>query len=474
MSDFNPTAEQVHILRKSVETSENVMIDALAGTGKTTTAEQITNVVKQKPILYLVFNKKNALEAEEKLTGLVRIKTLNGLGHTIWSTGRRVTLQKTKTQDHLRDLIGELKSQSDKNIIWEIFWPLVAAVGLAKNVGYVPEGKYPTAKRLATQEQFYRLLDEEPDDLMSELIDALLIRSIREAMSGHIDYDDQVYMPAMFGGVFPKFPCIIVDEYQDLNPCNHAIIAGLMRHRSRLFGVGDPWQNIYGFRGAKAGGMNIARKQYNMSSCDLSISFRCPQEIVRHVQWHVPKFKWFKAGGSVRQPDYIDPSTIDDAATFICRNNAPLFSMALRLLAVGRSVSVAGSEVGPRIVGIMKRLGHGSMNQDGVFDSIEAWREAKLERESKTANDIADCMLVFASHGQSLDSAVAYAEHLFSQEGSIQFLTGHKAKGLEFPDVYHLDPWLCRATEQDNNLRYVISTRSQDRLCEIDSDHIHW
>ena len=53
-------------------------------------------------------------------------------------------------------------------------------------------------------------------------------------------------------------------------------------------------------------------------------------------------------------------------------------------------------------------------------------------------------------------------------------MTGHKSKGLEFPDVYHLDPYLLSDTSQDRNLRYVISTRSSNNLTEIDSDRIKW
>jgi ATP-dependent exoDNAse (exonuclease V) beta subunit len=83
-------------------------------------------------------------------------------------------------------------------------------------------------------------------------------------------------------------------------------------------------------------------------------------------------------------------------------------------------------------------------------------------------------MVVFAEHGQTLGQAIAYVEHLFSQKGTIRLMTGHKAKGLEFETVYHLDSWLCRDDEQDQNLRYVITTRSADRLYHIDSERIKW
>jgi superfamily I DNA/RNA helicase len=70
--------------------------------------------------------------------------------------------------------------------------------------------------------------------------------------------------------------------------------------------------------------------------------------------------------------------------------------------------------------------------------------------------------------------AVAYAEHLFAQRGTIKMMTGHKAKGGEWPIVFHLDPWLIGYDEQELNLRYVISTRAKEALYEIDSQNIRW
>lgn len=81
-------------------------------------------------------------------------------------------------------------------------------------------------------------------------------------------------------------------------------------------------------------------------------------------------------------------------------------------------------------------------------------------------------MLVFAEHGDSLGQAIAYAEHLFQQSGSIKLITGHKSKGLEFDRVFLLDTFLLKKDEQDQNLRYVMQTRSQNELYEIDSDAI--
>jgi DNA helicase IV len=142
-------------------------------------------------------------------------------------------------------------------------------------------------------------------------------------------------------------------------------------------------------------------------------------------------------------------------------------------LQAGRSVTIAGSEIGPKIISIMRRLGSEDMSMAQVMSAIENWRNAKLDRESKTANDIAECMKVFAGFGKTLFLAIAHAEKLFAQRGTIILTTGHKAKGLEFDTVYHLDPWLCRMDDdQDKNLKYVITTRAKQSLYEIDSERI--
>jgi ATP-dependent DNA helicase UvrD/PcrA len=471
----NYTAEQVAILSAAKGTSSNLMISALAGCGKTSTLEAIESVLPRGPILYLVFNRKNADEAEKRMLSTTTVRTFNSIGHRIWaqSQSRQLRIDAKKSGTILKSIIDEAP-KAHRDAIWSVFSEVTSGVGLAKSLGYVPANVYPSAKRLVTQNQLFSHLDETPDDLTADLIDAVLTRSIKQSYDGVIDYNDQVYMPALFGGTYPRYPTVLVDEYQDLSPVNHALLERLVK--GRLIGVGDPYQNIYGFRGAKAGGMGDAVRAYNMEEFSLSISFRCPSAIVRNVHWRVPHFCWLTEGGSVEIPQQLHLNDIPDECTVICRNNAPLFRFAMQCLARGRSISLAGSDIGPKLINLMRKLGSESLTKTGALGAIEDWLEAKLEKESKTAEDTAACMKVFVERGANLGQAIAYAEHLFKQTGKIYLTTGHKAKGLEWSNVIFLDPWLTRknAGEQDKNLDYVISTRSRDRLVEIDSESIEW
>lgn len=466
---MTPTSEQTEILSQARDSSTNLMINALAGTGKTSTLEMIERVVKTKPILYMCFNKRNADEATERMLSTTTVRTFNGMGHRVWGQGRaRLSLDPNKTRTILRDIIASAP-KAEQSILWEVFYDVIDGVRRAKILGYVPSDE---KRSLINQSAFHNSLEVRPDDLTADLIDAVLTRGIKLARRGLIDYDDQIYMPTLFGGAFPTFPLVKVDEFQDLSPINHAMLSKLVT--KRLIGVGDPHQNIYAFRGAKQAGMREAQAKWNMTPLDLSVSFRCPSAIVDHVRWHVPKFSAANSGGEVHVLDRLDHSDILPDATIICRNNAPLFALAFALIGVGRSVSIIGSDLGPKIVGIMRRLGDESLSRNGLISAIDDWLDDKLAKESTSAQDLADCMKVFANHGSSLAQAIAFAEHLFAQKGQIKLMTGHKSKGLEFDTVYHLDPFLLDNNEQDKNLRYVISTRSKNRLFEINSTDIRW
>ena len=236
---MEPTSEQQAIIAEASSSSANLMLSALAGTGKTSTLEMIERVVPRTPILYLVFNKKNADEAAERMLSTTTVRTFNSLGHCIWaaSQSRNLSLNSKKSGDILKSIIDESPSRA-RSEIWSCFSEVISGVALAKALGYVPEGTYPNAKRLIPQGKFHFMLEERPDDLTSDLIDAVLARSIKLAYDGVIDYNDQIYMPALFGGSFPRFPLVLVDEYQDLSPVNHAMLEKLAK--GRLVGVGDP------------------------------------------------------------------------------------------------------------------------------------------------------------------------------------------------------------------------------------------
>ena len=475
-----PTSEQASIIEAACSTKDNLILSALAGAAKTSTLEMVCQALPVQPILSLAFNKRIAEEMTKRLPGHVKCQTLNSIGHRVWqgTCSKKLILNTKKNYEILKGLIDEIPKRGERQEAYDQFSVLLKQIARAKLSGYIPEGKFPNAKRLTDtiNPVSSGFIDEsdEPETDFTWLIDAALTESIKQAYQGVIDFDDQIYMSTLFGGSFPRFPLVMVDEAQDLSALNHAMLDKLVTQR--FIAVGDPYQSIYGFRGAVASGMSRLANTFSMVERPLSISFRCPIEVVKLARKRAPHMQypeWAKPG-QVNRLEYWNAESIPANAAIICRNNAPLFSLALRLLRAGRGVQLVGMDIGPALVRAMKKLGPESMSQTELIDAIDRWEIESLRKaKSKAAiSDKAECLRVFASWGDTLAAAVAHAEYLFKSTGTIQLLSGHKSKGLEWDTVYHLDPHRIPSQyssteeelEQEKNLEYVITTRAKDTL----------
>lgn len=480
------TEEQVRIIDAVLQTKDNLLINALAGAAKSTTLEFICKYKTGIPILSLAFNKKIAEELGSRLPGHVQCKTLNALGHMVWSKalGSRLTLDTKKTNSYVKEWIEDHLKKRDLSDAWDCFGQLMRAADGAKMGGYVPKGLFTgIARPLRDQldlSSYDELFDGSPPDWLIPLIDHCIKSSVTAAYKGLIDFNDQIYMPTIFGGTFPAFPLVMVDEAQDLSPLNHEMLVRLAKQR--LIAVGDPWQSIYGFRGAVTNGMGVLKERFAMAEFTLSVSFRCPRSVVRKAQSRVPHMRWaeWAKEGRVETLDSWSADRIPKGSAIICRNNAPLLRVGLDLIAKGRGVKILGSDIGPTLIKTLKKLGDGQMGQADVLTAIDKWAAEKLAkaRAVGTIEDKAECLRVFAAAAPTLNGAVAYAEMLFSAGGEIQLMSGHKSKGLEFDTVYHLDPWRVpskfaqegEALQQELNIRYVIETRSKSALYLVTSE----
>jgi DNA helicase-2/ATP-dependent DNA helicase PcrA len=474
------TPEQTAILRAAIDTTSSLCIEALAGSAKTTTIEFLCAHLPPQPVLCLAFNKRIAEEMAARLPGHVTCRTMNSIGHRIWSAacGRKLVLNTRKNYEILKALVEELPKPA-RSEAYDSFGETLKIIAKAKRDGFIPRSA-PVRGGLVEAEAFWETCDDVPDSLTQSLVAAAILASIRASYAGTIDFDDQLYMPTLFGGSFPRFPLVMVDEWQDFSSINHAMLRKLVT--GRLIAVGDPYQSIYGFRGAASDGMSVGKEHYRMASFPLSVSFRCPEAIVEAARFRVPHMQWRKPGGHVERLYELSTANVPDGAAFICRNNAPLFALAIRLLSRGRGVHLVGSDLGPSLIKTLKKLGPLTLTLEETLHVIKVWELARLAKTKNRAAavDKADCLRVFAQFGSTLGGAVAYAEHIFSGKGAIQLLTGHKAKGLEWDNVFHLDPWRIPSPfaegeeelEQEANLRYVITTRARSALYEIDLDNI--
>lgn len=476
MPEFTPTEEQIAIVNAARDSGDNLLISALAGAAKTSTLVLIAEALPDTEILCLAFNKRIADEMQSRLPRNCTAKTLNSLGHKAWADtlGRFAKLDTKKNYELMREIIDKELTDSDKKDAYENFAETLKSVGFGKSCGYIPDGVYTQSKRLMDDDEFRNHMDEEPSDLEWYLIKETSKRSLDLAWRGIIDFDDQLLMPTVFQAIFPRFPLVLIDEAQDLSALNHAMLRKIAR--KRLIAVGDECQAIYGFRGAHEDSMNLLRKSFEMNTHLLSISFRCPKKVVEEARWRAPHMRYpeWASEGSIHHITEWSAEDIPETAAIICRNNAPLFNMAIKLLKNGRYPQIVGADIGKGLLKTMKRLGPETMPQAQAMEAVATWQAAKLEKSKNPGQvkDQADCMKIFLGQGSTLGDAIAYAEHIFNQSGPIQLMTGHKSKGLEYEHVFILDRHLVKteAGGQEKNLLYVMQTRAKQTLSYIDTE----
>lgn len=94
-----------------------------------------------------------------------------------------------------------------------------------------------------------------------------------------------------------KFQYILVDEFQDVNNIQVALIQLLVSEKTQLFCVGDDWQSIYGFRGSNVDYIvNFEQHFPDATSIKLSLNYRSTEhivgasnEVIKHNKFKVEK-----------------------------------------------------------------------------------------------------------------------------------------------------------------------------------------
>lgn len=320
-----------------------------------------------------------------------------------------------------------------------------------------------------------------------------------------------------FNGQFPRYGLLLGDEVQDWSVMNR-----VMAQRTcsgRLILVGDPRQSIYQFRGADSSSMERLRAlRTAWIDLPLSVTFRCPKVIVDRQQSHAPSFTAFhsnKIGEVVKFQKYppmpnqpgeagstprlmeagpqtwswpqVEKLTAHGTIAILCRNNAPLLKIAFRLLRQNTAVTMLGRDIGKTLIAVSKKvLPDDDMTAVECVSTVNLWRESQVAlanangQEEKVANlhDQAECLLAVIE-GARAETASAirwYLRELFERaSGHVVISTIHRAKGLEWSTVLHLDPWRIPSKhamqnpvqmQQEKNLLYVAETRCQSLLIE--------
>lgn len=249
------------------------------GTGKTTTLVQAMaarlvgpDALKPDQVLGLTFGRRAALDWRDRVTAQIgggqvpMISTFHSFCYALV----RMYQPKESFISPIRLLSGpeqEARSRQlfnssigDGRLIWpQELMPAVGTRGLAEEVRSVMSR---TRSHLMDPEQLVQLGKSARNEtwqaigkFMNEYLDVL-------DSEGVLDYSELIYRavlltedPLVRKDLHQKFKAIFVDEYQDTDPGQVALLKAMIGPDTSLVVVGDVDQAIYGFRGADESGI---------------------------------------------------------------------------------------------------------------------------------------------------------------------------------------------------------------------------
>lgn len=457
----------------------HLVIDAKAGTGKSTTLEEcVARVRANERVLVCAFNKAIADAMAARLPAHVTCKTIHSLG--LQSIGRARGAFPKISQYYVNDAVrGEAHRnfRRPKDAAGEIVKLISRAKGcLALDAEAIDAAADDAGLALRPNER----------DKAIRIATAFVKRAM-VATSGPINFDDMIFICAVQQLTLPAFDWVFVDETQDLNPAQLAIVKRLGEY-ARIVAVGDPNQAIYGFRGADREAMPRMVRELEAEQLPLSICYRCPTSVIADAQALVPSIEAAPTADegitrNCEMGELFDCATPGDFV--LSRTNAPLVSLCMRWLRGGVRARIRGRDVGASLAAFVRSSGAGSVAE--LLECVARWEHDEAERldakdrDAQPIHDKADCLRAVATGQPNIDAVIDSIESLFAvcdDDGIahefIELSSTHRSKGLEADVVWLLRDTYCQPrkgqhgiSQEEKNLLYVAITRARKELIYV-------
>lgn len=431
MSQLNLTDEQKEIVQSD---SHTLLVNAFAGTGKTSTLVEFARTRPDKNFIYLAFNRSIKEEAIKKFPRNVYCTTTHGLAYQYFGVPYKHKL-------------GQPKSATIAKMFKCSFAVADAANQTLNAYLYSSDQKIDAEKHLV-----YGTLNETESDRVFKVANDLW-KSMQDKNNIYVKMPHDGYLK-LFQLAEPYFEndYYMVDEAQD---SNMLVIDIIRKQKGKQLFIGDENQSIYQFRKAvdALNNINADEKLY------LTSSFRFGKGIAELASILLQHWKnetrSVKGLGKEKSHFFVNET---QPHTVLARTNSGLFDAAVKSLNSGTPFGYLGGYEGYRLDMILdawnlKKFGLSNVTDPSIllFKSYE-----ELETYAETVDDKELKMLI-----RTIDKYGSEIPHLIEslKTQSIKNITGqeiilstaHKSKGLEFPSVILLDDFVDLKIEIDKN-----------------------
>lgn len=493
MSGFIPSKYQQDIFDFIQHGNGNSVINALAGSGKTST---IVNAVKLIPstcnALFIAFNKEIVKELEKKLAGVknVQVKTLHSLGLLMIrrNLGTNIEIDEYKYRTFIKKNIKQLSSADFDKMTTKLMQQYTDNVIQLCDLGRYNLAQCEKDLLQVSARHDIPIIDDECNAVLN------VMKWGRENTTS-IDFTDMVWLPyeLTLNPIGLQYDYIFIDECQDLNAAQRELFLRCFRRGTRFIAVGDKKQAIYSFAGADAESFAKLQNLPNVTTLPLPISYRCPKKVVNLANQFVDTMECREGAPDGEIVHNVSIKDIHDGDMVLCRTKMPLIKLYMRYLRMGVKSYVRGQDIGLNLLRMVDKTEqivlNVSLQKDGVFarlydDLFEERNRLMIKRgmdleDATLSNQIMnkyDSIKALEILAEGLTSARDLhdrIENVFAESADgVCLSTIHKAKGLEANNVYILCKTLMPSRlatqdwekEQEQNLMYVAYTRAKYKL----------
>lgn len=483
---FKPSSKQQKIFDTWNNTDKNILINAVAGSGKTTTLLELLKYCKYRT-LFLAFNK----SVQEEIQGKIDEKKLaQGKALTMHSLGlsairkhyKKVVIKNGKNFELLK-LVQDKHKSTFKYMKWEDKLKLSYTLMDMNDISrlFLTDDMEEIKKHLQSMDKNF-VTHKNIVSLWASFV------NFREASYNAntvvIDFNDMIYLAAREKLYIPVEPYyLMVDEAQDLNLAQHKLVENLIAQGTiiKWIAVGDRNQSIYGFSGAYSSSFDKFIDMGNVEELPLDICYRCATSIIDETNEVYDVMEYGKEEeGKVGV--VTDVNEIKGESMIICRNTSPIIKLYFSLLGSGMPVYIKGDDILTSITRFLKPY----MNYTVAGTKQEL--QYKLdELQADKSEDARIKLYIFKENYANFKALVANMstdyevikvliekiKNLFKVKSKATMLcTIHKAKGLEADVVYILNENLIPSKfatspeqlKQEKNLKYVARSRAKKEL----------
>jgi len=470
--EFVPSKHQQAIFDFVKNGEGHAVVEAVAGSGKTTTIVMALEFADpDSDVAFVAFNRHIAKELAKRAPNHVKVSTLHSLGYAACrkAYGNRILVEPSKVNKILETVMDK----------------------------YVHGNKFSTIRRLVSLVKA-NLTDTSNDDLMQlasrygielngdqdVIFNAvrIVVKKSYDQRKTVVDYDDMCWVPVVDSLVSRLFDFLFVDEAQDLNANQIQLVLQHLKAGGRVVAVGDRNQSLYGFRGADVNAIPNIIEALDAKTLPLSITYRCPKSHVRLAQQLVPEIQAAPWAGEGVVRDIIAQNLVAEALhgdMVLCRTNAPLVSPCFELIRSGIKAVIRGRDIGKGLQVLIRK-----MKADTVVVLMAKLTEYKNREMAKllaaekasmaqAVQDKVETIIALADGMETIMELSFRIEQVFSDDvEGVVFSSVHRAKGLEAERVYILRPELMPhpmakqewELVQEENIKYVAYTRSKSEL----------